>query len=142
MALFYQLAGPANSAVRPIMARMVKYYQLKVHNPQTGERWQLSVREDRYLLQQAHEQGIALPASCEQGVCTTCAVKVQAGRIHQPEAFGITPELQAQGYALLCVSYPRTDLRVELQDEDEVYQLQFSRSFPKRAPWGLPLDLE
>jgi len=27
-----------------------------------------------------------------------------------------------KGYALLCVSYPRSDLEVETQDEDEVYE--------------------
>ncbi|HEY9826030.1 MAG TPA: ferredoxin, partial [Stenomitos sp.] len=51
------------------------------------------------------------------------------------------PNLQRQGYALLCVSYPRTPLTVETQDEDEVYELQFGRYFGQgRVRRGLPLE--
>jgi ferredoxin len=56
---------------------------------------------------------------------------------------GLSPALQQQGYALLCVSYPRSDLVVETQDEDEVYELQFGRYFGKgKVKRGLPLDEE
>ncbi|WP_448597711.1 2Fe-2S iron-sulfur cluster-binding protein, partial [Thermoleptolyngbya sp.] len=75
------------------------------------------------------------------GACTTCAVRVRSGDIYQPEAMGLSPELRAQGYALLCVSYPLTDLEVETQDEDEVYELQFGRYFGKgRVRRALPLE--
>jgi ferredoxin len=54
---------------------------------------------------------------------------------------GLSPKLQQQGYALLCVSYARSDLEVETQDEDEVYELQFGRYFGKgKIKAGLPLD--
>jgi ferredoxin len=54
---------------------------------------------------------------------------------------GLSPDLQRQGYALLCVSYARSDLEVETQDEDEVYELQFGRYFGKgKVLRGLPLD--
>nr|GMC87217.1 ferredoxin C 2, chloroplastic [Ipomoea batatas] len=36
-----------------------------------------------------------------------------------------------EGYALLCVGFPSTDLEVETQDEDEVYWLQFGRYFAR-----------
>ena len=40
---------------------------------------------------------------------------------------GVSPDLQAQGYALLCVAYPRSDLKVETEKEDIVYQKQFGQ---------------
>ena len=40
---------------------------------------------------------------------------------------GISLELQQQGYALLCVSYPRSDLKIETEKEDQVYHLQFGQ---------------
>jgi ferredoxin len=40
---------------------------------------------------------------------------------------GISPELQAEGYALLCVAYPRSDLKLETEKEEIVYQRQFGR---------------
>ena len=89
----------------------------------------------------AEAQGVDLPFSCRNGACTTCAVRVLSGEIAQPEAVGLSPKLRADGYALLCVSYACSDLEVETQDEDEVYELQFGRYFGKgRVRAGLPLD--
>ncbi|MFM6064267.1 MAG: ferredoxin, partial [Microcystis panniformis] len=52
-------------------------------------------------------------------------------------------ELKARGYALLCVSYARSDMEVATQDEDEFYELQFGRFFARgKVRFGLPLDEE
>ena len=120
---------------------MVQTHTITVHNRQTGETHTLEVPEDRYILHTAENRGVQLPFSCRNGACTTCAVRVLSGDIYQPEAVGLSPELRRKGYALLCVSYARSDLEVETQDEDEVYELQFGRYFAKgRVKAGLPLD--
>ena len=120
---------------------MVQTHTIKVYNRQTGTSHTLEVPEDRYILHTAEFNGTELPFSCRNGACTTCAVRVLSGEIHQPEAIGLSPDLRHQGYALLCVSYARSDLEVETQDEDEVYELQFGRFFGKgKVKAGLPLD--
>jgi ferredoxin len=120
---------------------MVLTHTIKVYNRQTGTLHTLEVPEDRYILHTAEHTGTELPFSCRNGACTTCAVRVLSGEIHQPEAIGLSPDLRRQGYALLCVSYARSDLEVETQDEDEVYELQFGRFFGKgKVKAGLPLD--
>ncbi len=122
---------------------MTHTYTIQIHDRQTGTAHTLEVPEDRYILQTAERQGVQLPFSCRNGACTTCAVRVLSGEIYQPEAIGLSPELRDRGYALLCVSYPRSDLKVETQDEDEVYELQFSRYFGRgKVRVGLPLDEE
>ncbi len=120
---------------------MTRSYRITIHNRQNGSRQTVEVPEDRYILQHCENKGVDLPFSCRNGACTTCAVRVLSGEIHQPEAMGLSPALRDQGYALLCVSYPRSDLEVETQDEDEVYYLQFGRYFGKgKVRFGLPLD--
>ncbi len=120
---------------------MTKTYQVKVHDRRNNTYCVIQAPEDRYILQTSENQGLNLPFSCRNGACTACAVRVLSGEIYQPEAMGLSPELQKKGYALLCVSYAKSDLEVETQDEDEVYMLQFGRFFAKgKVKAGLPLD--
>ncbi|AFZ18096.1 2Fe-2S iron-sulfur cluster-binding protein [Allocoleopsis franciscana] len=120
---------------------MTKSYKIQIHHRQAGTHHTVQVPDDRYILQSAENQGVKLPFSCRNGACTACAVRVIRGEVYQPEAMGLSPNLRDQGYALLCVSYPRSDLEVETQDEDEVYELQFGRYFAKgKVQFGLPLD--
>ena len=120
---------------------MVREYQIKVHDRRTDTYQTRSVPEDNYILHSLESQGTELPFSCRNGACTACAVRVISGDLYQPEAMGLSLELQKQGYALLCVSYPRSNLVVETQDEDEVYELQFGRYFGKgKIKRGLPID--
>ena len=120
---------------------MTKTYTIKVRDRATGKTHTVEVPEDRYILQTAEQQEVELPYLCRNGACTTCAVKIISGELAQPEAMGLSPKLKEKGYALLCVSYPRSDLEVETQDEDEVYQMQFGRYFARgKVRFGLPLD--
>jgi ferredoxin len=112
---------------------MPEFYTIRIYDRQTDTAQTLQVPSDRYILHSAESQGVELPFSCRNGACTTCAVRVRSGSLHQPEAMGLSLELQKQGYALLCVSYARSDLDVETQTEDEVYELQFGRYFGKGA---------
>jgi ferredoxin len=123
------------------MTQMPQRYTVAIRDPARGRVYHLRAREDQYILREAEAQGIALPFSCRNGACTTCAARVLTGRLRQPEAMGLCGELQAQGYALLCVSYAQSDLEVELQDEDEVYMLQFGQNFAQgQVAAGLPLE--
>ena len=55
--------------------------------------------------------GLPLAYDCRKGRCKTCMVKVD-GIIDQSEAWLISNEELAEGYALICVGKPRSDLRV------------------------------
>ncbi|CAA6653819.1 unnamed protein product [Spirodela intermedia] len=109
----------------------IPVHTVTVHDRERGVVHQFQVPEDQYILHTAEDQSISLPFACRHGCCTSCAVRVKSGQIRQPEALGISPELKSQGYALLCVGFPCSDLEVETQDEDEVYWLQFGRYFAR-----------
>ncbi len=119
----------------------MRRFTVRICDRQNNREYEIQAADDRYILESAEEQGVHLPFLCRNGACTTCAVRVLSGDLYQPEAMGLSPQLQQQGYALLCVSYARTNLVVETQDEDEVYDLQFGRYFGRgKVRWGLPLD--
>jgi ferredoxin len=84
-------------------------------------------RADQTVLAAAEAAGVPLPSSCCSGVCTTCAAKLSSGSVHQPDAMGVKAELREQGYALLCVSFPRSDLVLLAGQEDALYEAQFGQ---------------
>lgn len=92
-----------------------------------GQNHTIEVAEDQNILEAAYAAGIELPSSCNAGVCTTCAAQVLEGTVDQSEGMGVSLELQKEGYALLCVAYPRSDLKIESEKEDLVYQRQFGK---------------
>ncbi|WP_066374955.1 2Fe-2S iron-sulfur cluster-binding protein [Anabaena sp. CA = ATCC 33047] len=93
-----------------------------------GKTYILQVPENETILSVADAAGLELPSSCHAGVCTTCAAKIiNGGTVDQTDGMGVSPDLQKQGYTLLCVAYPRSDLKIETEKEDTVYQLQFGK---------------
>lgn len=92
-----------------------------------GNTHTLTVSADQTVLAAAQDAGLDLPFSCSAGVCTTCAAQLLEGTVDQSDGMGISPDLQAQGYALLCVAYPRSNLKVVTEKEETVYHLQFGQ---------------
>ncbi len=100
-------------------------YTVEVHHE--GAVHTFTAPENQTVLESAHMAGIDLPSSCCAGVCTTCAAQILEGQVEQIDAMGLGPDTIAQGYALLCTSYPRSNLKVDAGKEETVYQLQFGQ---------------
>jgi ferredoxin len=104
---------------------MTTTYKVKISH--LGTTQTIEVREDQTILQAAYDAGIDLPSSCNAGVCTTCAAQLSQGSVEQSDGMGLSPDLQKEGYALLCVAYPRSDIKLESGKEEVVYQRQFGK---------------
>lgn len=100
-----------------------------MHDPAKNVTHVVDVPEDRYIWSVMEEAGKEVPTSCRNGCCTTCAVRISDGSVKQDEALGLLKEMRGNGYGLLCVSYPQSDVECTLQNEDEVYVAQFGSSF-------------
>jgi ferredoxin len=62
------------------------------------------------ILDQAYEQGVALPWSCRAGICGTCKQTLISGEVDHPDAPAITATERAEGKVLTCCAIPLTDL--------------------------------
>lgn len=72
----------------------------------------VDVDEDERVLVAGLRAGVALAYSCRQGMCKTCMVPVE-GIIDQSHAYIISEQELAEGFALICVGRPRSDLRID-----------------------------
>ena len=104
---------------------MSNTYSVEINHQ--GKTQTIEVAESQSILDAALSAGIDLPYSCSAGVCTTCAAQILSGEVEQSEGMGVSLELQEEGYALLCVAYPRSDIKLESNKEEIVYQRQFGK---------------
>jgi ferredoxin len=104
---------------------MSKIHTVEIHHQ--GHTHTIEVSEQQTILQAAYDASIDLPSSCNAGVCTTCAAQILEGSVDQSDGMGISPDLQQEGYVLLCVAHPKSNLKIETGKEDIVYQRQFGK---------------
>lgn len=63
------------------------------------------------LLAAAEQAGLQLPSSCRNGACRTCMCRVLSGEVrYRVQWPGLLPEEKAEGWILLCIAYPQSDL--------------------------------
>ncbi|MFB6141733.1 MAG: 2Fe-2S iron-sulfur cluster-binding protein [Halorientalis sp.] len=86
-----------------------------------GETVTLSVAEDEYVLDAAEEAGYSLPYSCRQGQCTSCVGTIEDGDVDQSEGTALDPMQKDDGFALLCVTYPKSDCRIETDTQSDLF---------------------
>ena len=79
------------------------------------------------LLDELRDQGVDLPYGCKYGGCITCAAKLTDGRVNQASQVALNNRQINQGYVILCVARPMSDITLEIgvESHDRLYRNPF-----------------
>ena len=87
-----------------------------------GETVEIEVGEEEYVLAAARNQGLWLPADCQQGWCTTCAAELLEGEVDQSDAKRYYEVDDDEDMILICTAKPRSDLRIRSHQHREMLE--------------------
>jgi ring-1,2-phenylacetyl-CoA epoxidase subunit PaaE len=74
-----------------------------------GRHRSFTLRRADTVLEGAERAGIALPYSCRAGVCSTCRVRLRAGRVVMAQNSALEPWELEQGFVLACQARALTE---------------------------------
>ena len=107
---------------------------------------QYEVNPRRPLLDSLRDQGVDLPYGCKYGGCITCAAKLTAGEVDQRRQVALNNRQINQGYVILCVARPMSDITLEIgvESHDRLYRNPFLdplHSHELKAAIALPKEV-
>ena len=81
----------------------------------------------RPLLDSLRERGVDLPYGCKYGGCITCAARLTDGKVDQRRQVALNNRQIANGYVILCVARPTSDITLEIgvESHGQLYRNPF-----------------
>ncbi|KAM0851874.1 hypothetical protein ACQ4PT_052140 [Festuca glaucescens] len=80
-----------------------------------------AARGMRLRAQATYKKGIDnLPYSCRNGTCISCLGKIVSGTVDQDQQTFLDDDQLEEGWVLICVAYPTSDLVIETHKEMDI----------------------
>ncbi|WP_088239462.1 2Fe-2S iron-sulfur cluster-binding protein [Calothrix rhizosoleniae] len=92
-------------------------YQVRLISKKENLDTTIEVDEETNILEAAEDLGIDLPSSCRSGSCSSCVGKIVEGEVNQDDQNFLDDEQVEKGFALLCVTYPRSNCTIKTHQE-------------------------
>jgi ferredoxin len=96
-------------------------YKVLLVNLQEGINNEINCPSYSYILDQATEEGIDLPYSCQAGMCSTCVGQITSGEIDQSDQSFLNDDEIERRFVLLCVATPLSDCMIGTHKEYLLY---------------------
>ncbi|MBD2144577.1 MULTISPECIES: 2Fe-2S iron-sulfur cluster-binding protein [Sphaerospermopsis] len=92
-------------------------YKVRLINKKEDLDTTIDCDDDVTIIDAAADAGIDLPVSCHAGSCSSCVGKIVEGEINQDDQNFLDDEQVEKGFALLCVTYPRSNCTIKTHQE-------------------------
>ena len=92
-------------------------YQVRLISKKENFDTTIECDEETNIVDAAEEAWVELPFSCHSGSCSSCVVKIVEGEINQDDQVFLDDEQMEKGFALLCVTYPRSNCTIKTHQE-------------------------
>ena len=80
-----------------------------------GEEHEIAVKSNEVILEEALNNDLDMPYSCQSGLCTACRGRCLEGKASVDDAEGLSQAEIDEGFVLTCVAKPLTDsIKIEM----------------------------
>ena len=100
---------------------MPKKFKVHFVNEEEGIDQVIMCPDDTTVLDAAEEANLDLPYSCRAGACSSCAGRILEGEINQEDQAFLDDDQVDNGFILTCVSYPKSDVKIQCHAEDDIF---------------------
>lgn len=108
-----------------LMMAAKKDYSVRVINKKKSMDTTFTIPANDFILDSFEKMGAGalIPYSCRAGSCSSCLGMLKSGSVDQSGQIFLDDDKVDMGYILTCASYPTSDSVIEVDIEEEYYNM-------------------